>query len=339
MTNILLSPIGRSPGAVTGIYYALAAQTEPVIIDKVVLIATGLNQVQRSAEIVQDTLGRDKVHILELHKGGMSAPTPFMHDFSDEATVIKFIQHVNSVLSHAHRGDNKIYIGISGGRSSMGALATLSAYVYGAAGLYHLCVSKEIEDKGDVDNLPGLASQRRKILEPPVEDYRLISIPLAPFDQLWDRGRLGTVLLTRPEAREALLRTYTDFELQQLDALRRQNSVSLEEMGKSLKKIFKDTNLERAMDAAVQIYCLNPQKATTSQELIQMAMGLQNCFPPSIWQQILTDLGNWNSWKSGAGWSVDQVKWFIDELLTTAVALANSKGAVALVTILGLKIP
>jgi hypothetical protein len=292
MTNILLSPIGRSPGAVTGIYYALAEQQDAVQIDAVVLLSTAMPQVKKAAQMVKQVLGSNKVVVLPLRAAENREPS---HDFDDEATALNFIQLANAVLEHGNRAGDRVYIGISGGRSSMGALVTLSAYIYGAAGIYHLWVDNSIEEKGDITQLRDMrSSQYMTILKPPAGQYRLVSIPLAPFDALWDRGRLGQVLAQRPEAREPLRRAVTDIEMQQLKALQ-QEEMAFAELAERVRAVFKNTEIEEAVEAAIKL----ADTEATAKELIELAEQLTVYIKPSLWDQIKYDLSKWETWKRG----------------------------------------
>lgn len=289
MRNILLSPIGKAPGAVTGIYHALAEQNPPVIIDHVVLLSTAMPRVKEACDFVKNDLGQDKITVLPLR--GVSQPS---HDFNDEATVLNFIQLANAVLDHGRRAGDNIYIGISGGRSSMGALATLSAYVYGAAGIYHLWVDEEIENHGMIEQLADmLPSEYKVFLRPPQEKCRLVSIPLAPFDQIWDRGRLGEFLAERPGARAALLRAVTDIELRQLEQLKQQREASFQEAATRLREIFSGTEIQDLLEESIKI-------ASSDDAILPWEVTLKPYIKPPFWVQVKRDLSDWNSWKAGA---------------------------------------
>ncbi len=302
MTNILLSPIGRSPGAVTGIYYALAEQEDAVQIDTVVLLSTAMPQVKEAARMVGEVLGKDKVIVLPLR----SAEDKPSHDFNNEATALNFIHLANAVLDHGRRAGDAVYIGISGGRSSMGALATLSAYVYGAAGIYHLWVDEEIEEQGDITQLLNMRrSERMKILNPPADQRRLVSIPLAPFDELWDRGRLSQILAERPRAREALLRAVTDIEMQRLKALQEQREASFKEVSKRLREIFEGTEIEQAVEVAIKV-------AGGDEKPLEWEVAFKPYIKPPFWEQVKRDLSDWESWKAGA----DRLLKFVEAVAT-----------------------
>ncbi len=318
MANILLSPIGRSPGAVTGIYYALAEQEAAVQIDAVVLLSTAMPQVKKSAQMVKQVLGSDGVNVVALPLRSAETKEP-SHDFDDEATVLNFIQLANAVLDHGSRAEgDRIYIGISGGRSSMGALVTLSAYIYGAAGIYHLWVDEEIEKKGDITQLLQMRpSQYMPILKPPAVRRRLVSISLAPFDALWDRGRLGEVLAKRPAARQALLRAVTDIEMQQLEALRKQREASFEEVARRLQEIFAGTEIEKLVELSIKV-------AGGDEKPVEWELEMKPYIEISMREQIRRELYDLETY----GRAVDRLLTFVGNIAgpLTAAGLAAALG-------------
>ncbi|HHS98465.1 MAG TPA: hypothetical protein ENK08_11350 [Chloroflexi bacterium] len=315
MANILLSGIGRSPGAVTGICHALSEEEPPVKIDHVVLISTTLPQVREAGEIVRQVLSEDgiQVHIFRLRGGEVPS-----HDFTDRWAVLDFIHQVNAVMEHARRAGDSVYIGISGGRSSMGALLTLSAYIYGAAGIYHLWVDEEIEWKGDVTRLPSLSSERLPILKPPADRRKLVAIPLAPFDQVWDRGRLGQILAERPQAREALLRAVTDVELQQLETLKQQREASFEEVAQRLREIFEGTEIEHWVELSIKV-------SGGEEEPVRWEVEAVPYLKPPLREQIRRELQDLETYKRAA-----------DRLLTFVENIAQPLVVAGLAAMLGL---
>jgi len=303
MRNLLLSPIGRSPGAVTGIFYALAEQQPPVRIDTVVLLSTAMPQVKESANMVKGALSPLGVDVVRLPLR-VAADQP-SHDFNDEATALHFIHLANAVLDQGRKAGDAVYIGISGGRSSMGALATLSAYIYGAVGIYHLWVDEKIEAKGDITKLLQMRqTEWGQILNPPAARRRLVSIPLAPFDTLWDRGRLGEVLAERPEAREALLRAVTDVEMTQLKTLQAKREASFEQVASRLHEIFQGTEIEDAVEVAIKV-------AGGDDKPLEWEAAFKPYIKPPFWTQVKRDLSDWENWMAGG-----------DRLLKTVEAIA-----------------
>jgi CRISPR-associated Csx14 family protein len=297
MANILLSAIGRSPGAVTGLYYTLQEQTPPVPIDTVILITTAMEPIRDSAKLVLKTLGKDKVHLLRLRAQNRKVYTP---DFDNQDAMLDFVMQVNAVLAHARRAKNRVFLGVSGGRSSMGALLTLSAYVYGAAGVYHLWVEKWFEDHGDIYD-----PEVTETLYPSKDQRRLIGLPLASFDQFWNEGQLGQVLAERPDARKALLRAVTDVETQQLEALQKQREPSFEEIVARLREIFENTEIEEAVELAIKM-------AGGDEKPLEWEVTFKPYIKPPFWKQVKRDLNDWESWKAGA-----------DRLLKTVEAIAT----------------
>lgn len=301
MAKILLSPIGRSPGAVTGIYYALQEQTPPVTVDAVVLVATAMDYVQQAAKIVQKTLGPERVHILPLRVQDKGA-----HDFKDEATVLDFIHQVNAVLAHVRRANDEVYIGISGGRSSMGALATLSAYIYGATGVYHLWVHEEIERKGDIKDLQSmLPSQRMPVLKPAPDKYRLVNLPLATFDQFWTQGWLSETLAERSEVREALLRAVTDVELRQLEVLKQKREASFEEVTERLQEIFRGTEIQEWVELGIKV-------SGGDDEPVTWGVEGKPYIQPDLKEQIRRELRELDTYKK----AIDRLLSFVEKIAT-----------------------
>jgi len=272
MAKILLSPLGRSPGAVSGLYHALDESS--VSIDRLVVLATSDLAVQASAE--------------ELHYHFHDKPTGFLTvqeissgddpEMVGERAVYGFIPRVNAVLYNARHVEDEVHIGIAGGRKSMSALATLSAYVYGAAAVYHFWVHERIEEWGDVYAEQFQGKKREWVMHPsrfqPSEfgelgerSCELVPIPLAPFDELWDdKDRLSNMLAGNPQARQALLRSVSEREKQEIKALRAQN-LTLEEAIQHARKVFEMTNGEWLVDAALKISATEEGKVNYEIEL------------------------------------------------------------------------
>jgi CRISPR-associated Csx14 family protein len=194
---------------VTGIYYAL--QEEGVEIDAVALLATAMEKVRQSARIVQDELGHDRVVLLPLRTPNREAHTV---DFDNEDAAVDFLRLANAVLIEARDRGDRVSLGISGGRSSMGALAALSAYVYGAEGIYHLWVHEDIEKQGDVDDLPVF--DRDRYLNPPKELRRLVRLRLETFDDQLQPERIADFGSRHP----TLARAVTDLDMDKYQKLK-----------------------------------------------------------------------------------------------------------------------
>jgi len=317
MARILLSPLGRSPGAVSGLYHAL--EESGVSVDRLIVLATSDPAVQRSADMLREHFYDKPAGFLTIQK--ISAGDD--PEMVDERAVYGFIHRVNAVLYNARHAGDEVHIGIAGGRKSMSALATLSAYVYGAAAVYHFWVHEEIERYGDIYNLPPPGKKREWVMHPskyqPSEfnqvgehSCRLVSIPLVPFDRVWDHERLAKVLAENPQARRALLRTITDADMQRLKALQQREESSFQEISGQLLEIFRDTEIGKAVEAAVQVYGLHGKDVEPA-EVVELAEKLSPYFPPPFWQQIKRDLSDWETWKGGA----DRLLKFVEAVATS----------------------
>ena len=238
MAKILLSPLGRSPGAVSGLYHAL--DEDGVEIDRLVVLATSDPAVQASADALYNHFYDKPDGFLLVQEISAGNDTEMV----GERAVYGFIHRVNAVLYNARHSGDEVHIGIAGGRKSMSALATLSAYVYGAAAVYHFWVHEEIERCGDIYELPHDTKKREWVMHPskfhPSEfneegehSHALVPIPLAPFHRLWEQEQLEELLAQHPEAREALLRDVTDREIQELQQL----EIQLQEARLPLKEV------------------------------------------------------------------------------------------------------
>jgi len=256
MSNILLSPLGRSPGAVSGLYHAL--DESGVGIDRLIVLATADTAVQESARALRYHFQAKPKEFLIIQPVS-SKDDP---DMVDERAVYGFIHRVNAVL-YNKQPDDRVYIGIAGGRKTMSALATLSAYIYGAAAAYHFWVHEEIERCGDIFDLPSQPRKREWIMHPskfhPSEfnqsgehSHQLVSIPLAPFDRLWDQERFSEILAENPYARQALLRAASERERQEIEALRSQH-LTLEETIHRARQVFEMTDSEWLVDAVIKL--------------------------------------------------------------------------------------
>jgi hypothetical protein len=249
MAKILLSPLGRSPGAVSGLYHAL--DEDGVAIDRLMVLATSDQAVQESAEALYSHFYDKPDGFLLVQEISAGNDTEMV----GERAVYGFIHRVNAVLYNARIAGDEVHIGIAGGRKSMSALATLSAYVYGAAAVYHFWIHEEIERCGDIYALPNDTKKREWVMHPskfrPAEfneqgehSHELVPIPLAPFHRLWDQDRLEEMLAQHPEARDALLRDVTDREIQELQQLETQlqeTSLPLQQVKEMVKSTLSGT--------------------------------------------------------------------------------------------------
>lgn len=143
MGDVLVSPLGRSPGAVSGVYFALKQIGFEV--SRVVTVGTSHDDVKLAANQYLSRLFQhinveyDPIHIPALDlRGGRKGISPF-------------VGMMGLALKNEQGDDHLVHVAVTGGRSGMGALAALAATVHGADHLWHLWVCRDIEENGLVD--------------------------------------------------------------------------------------------------------------------------------------------------------------------------------------------
>ncbi|MCA9954852.1 MAG: hypothetical protein KC434_09050, partial [Anaerolineales bacterium] len=170
--GILVTPLGLSPGAVSGMALALNAQLGYGTISRVEVIGT----TNRASQEVSQ-----KLHELLQEKDILYQPhfIPQAELDVDEAAKA-FMLLMGQVLASLDGQGHTVHVGVTSGRSGMGALAALATNVYGADYLWHLWVSREIEDKGRWDLLPKpVKLENNKYLDPTLEEgaYQVVALP------------------------------------------------------------------------------------------------------------------------------------------------------------------
>lgn len=147
MTTTLIATLGQSPGAVTGLYLELAEYQHPKQpIDRVYLLGTKDNDVRSAARIVHERLKvyRPDIEIIEKHL-----------DEGDFRKVEAFQKITTHCLQESVSQGNVI-VGITGGRTGMGAMLAISAQFYENVRVCHYWVDDEIAQNGPVDQLGKL---------------------------------------------------------------------------------------------------------------------------------------------------------------------------------------
>lgn len=180
MSDVLISPLGRSPGAVSGVYFAL--REKGFNIDRVVTVGTSHPVVIRAS---QDFLSRLfaalDVEYEAIHLEGL--------DFTSERKIVMLhARRMGVEIERARAAGGQVHISVTGGRSGMGALAALAAQFYGGSHLWHLSVPLEIEEMGDTEQLAGLISTSDFLASPALnptlageQAYSLVSLPFSDF--------------------------------------------------------------------------------------------------------------------------------------------------------------
>jgi hypothetical protein len=197
MADVLVSPLGRAPGAVSGVYFALREEPN-VEISRVVTVGTSHPDVKVAAvNYLAPLFSHLDVEYDPIHVPGS--------DLRDGRRNVKpYVAMVELALQNAQGDDHHVHVAVTGGRSGMGALAALATNLYGADHLWHLWVKQEIEEGGTVDKLYGLidvaAMQNSPFLNPTVEGrdaYDVVDLPfldLRPLhDVLWAYRRTGEI--------------------------------------------------------------------------------------------------------------------------------------------------
>ncbi len=151
----------RSPGAVTGLYYALKKQG--IKIHYVQTISTADPEVQRSAQTVREELA-SQVDYEDI----------FIEDvveFKNETHVIRFKRELVDLFLRARSNGDALAIGVTGGRTLMGALLTQVAQMEAPANsaFYQLSVPASLEEAGQYPNFANQTETEKKKLLNPVE--------------------------------------------------------------------------------------------------------------------------------------------------------------------------
>jgi hypothetical protein len=170
--KVLISPLGLSPGAVSGLYYALQRE-RGVKVDKVITIGTQDPKLRGGKRVLEDVFGREKVDY-DHHS------IPFPHLRWDGA-VRAFCKEVAATLASAQ--EHEVYLGISAGYASMGALALLVARQNRSVdAVYHLWVDDEMQQMGHIDRFATLAPEDQEQVLRSLGGF-LTVIPIKEADQ------------------------------------------------------------------------------------------------------------------------------------------------------------
>lgn len=209
--GVLLSPLGLSPGAVSGVYFKLVK--DGYNIRKVVTLGTSDPGVLSAAN--------QYLAPLFAFKGVEYEPVHIPdHELRGGNRVIKpYVALWGLMLEAARREKQQVHVAVTAGRSGMGALAALAAGLYGADYLWHFWVRADIETQGSLNqgllrpSLPARMEQNM-LLNPTTPDAGddacdLVELPftdLRPLHPLIWQYRWTGALPNAPEVRlDALL--------------------------------------------------------------------------------------------------------------------------------------
>jgi hypothetical protein len=234
MSTTLIATLGQSPGAVTGLYLELSEYQQPKQpIDRVHLLGTQDNDVLSAARVVKErlTAHRKDIEVIEEHLDE--------RDFRKVEAFQKIVTH--RLQESAAQGN--VIVGITGGRTGMGAMLAISAQFYGNVRVCHYWVDDKIAQNGPISQLgklkrinpdlyelvlnPGSRENRSYIVELPaanmverreyVERHRTTELAEKTSSQVFSANEANAILrllprrMTIDQARE-----YTEI-LQQIE--------------------------------------------------------------------------------------------------------------------------
>ncbi len=175
MSAVLVSPLGKSPGAVSGVYFGL--EQEGIQITQVITIGTRDPGVTSAANDYLRKIFRHEA----VEYTPMSVKEDDLRAPKDEVFVL--VERIRLALQKANATSLDVYVAVTGGRSGMGALTLMMAQLYGAKEILHLRVDSEIEFGGSVDQLTNLVSVGAMLKSPYLD-------PTLWGDDAWDLVRL-----------------------------------------------------------------------------------------------------------------------------------------------------
>jgi hypothetical protein len=174
--RVLLASLGQSPGAVIGLYHALARIGKRAT--RVVTFPTANRDVRDANGICED----------EFRRLGVPYAKRFVDvediQNGDDGQAFKSIFY--GLLQESLDTCAEVMVGITGGRSIMGALMAIVVQTTALerVALYHLGVDEDIEEDGRLPRLWNFQSDERRwreLLAPPPEKCRLVQVPFVRF--------------------------------------------------------------------------------------------------------------------------------------------------------------
>lgn len=181
MSLTLIATLGRSPGVVTGLYDALIEDTlhRP---DRLVLLRTKHPDVQAAANLVHEELCN---HTTPLPPWAIQdIPFDALDLRGGKRHVLAFQKIATDIMDNCIANGEKLILGVTGGRVSMGAMLAVNAQLYqDVIGMYHVWADAEIEENGDILSLQDLLRANRideykAALHPPSEQRELVWLPV-----------------------------------------------------------------------------------------------------------------------------------------------------------------
>lgn len=175
--HLLISPLGQSPGAVSGVFFAL--RKAGFDISRVITVGTNHSEVIKAEDRLEELF--DTVQTAEYIPRQIAE-----HEDLTEAATAVFGEAIGQALAEERQKGNTVHVAVTAGRAGMGALAALATNLYGADYLWHLWVPDEIAEGGLVKNLNPPYDEQNPFLNPTGSDdnYDLVRLPLIDLSPL-----------------------------------------------------------------------------------------------------------------------------------------------------------
>lgn len=174
--HVLVSPLGRSPGAVSGIALALIGGDNGRVgnhdIARVITVGTSHPDVKKAARILTSVF-----HETEIAYEQRAIKPAELREEDDSAD--QYFKEFGRALEDVNESGATAHVAVTGGRSGMGALAALSTNLYGADYMWHLWVHDDIAKGGEIDSLQPPYTLENPCLNPTLEDghYEVVRLP------------------------------------------------------------------------------------------------------------------------------------------------------------------
>lgn len=141
--HVLVSPLGRSPGAVSGVVRALQVQ-EGIYIDCVITVGTLDPHVVKSQEYLKVLLKLDE---FDADYQPIEITDPNFQSINPDSAEIYF-DYMRTALESAASQAATVHLVTTAGSSGMGALAVLATNFYGADQLWHYWIPESVARTG-----------------------------------------------------------------------------------------------------------------------------------------------------------------------------------------------
>jgi hypothetical protein len=168
----LLASLGFSPGAITGLYHALARKSKPAT--RVITFSPTNRDTRESAALCEEEFRRLGVPYINHYLDA--------RDIESDADAQEFKGVFYALLSQS-LNSGEVFAGITGGRTVMGALMAIVAQTmpHERVTLCHFGAVSDIEDDGRITNLRRIKREDpdryREVMAPPPGKGHLVQVP------------------------------------------------------------------------------------------------------------------------------------------------------------------